>query len=376
MKSPLHILHLEDDPHDATLIQSTLEAAGIVCATTCVQNRADFVAALEAGGFDLILSDFSLPAYDGLSAAALVRTRWPALPLILVSGTLGEELAIDSFKSGATDYVLKDRLARLVPAVRRAMLEVDERARLRRVEAQFVEAQKMEVVGQLAGGVAHDFNNLLSVILGYSEMIAAELEPDSHLRTCAEEIRNAAERGAALTRQLLVFSRKETVNPVVLDLNAVVRELGPMLRQLVDGNVTLTILLGEPTAHVRADSGHIGQVLMNLVVNARDAMPGGGEICITTHNVRLDEQYAQTHAGDHVMLSVSDTGTGMTREVKQRLFEAFFTTKPKGKGTGLGLAICQTILRESGGHIEVCSEPGQGTTFHLRLPASTLVPAP
>ncbi len=150
MKSPLHILHLEDDPNDAALVQSTLEAEGITCATTCVQNRDDFVAALERGGIDLILSDFSLPAFDGLSALAIVRAKWPDLPVILVSGTLGEELAIDSLKSGATDYVLKERLARLAPAVRRAMQEVEERAERRRLEAQFIEAQKMEVIGQLA----------------------------------------------------------------------------------------------------------------------------------------------------------------------------------------------------------------------------------
>ena len=245
MKSPLHILHLEDDPNDAALVQSTLEAEGITCATTCVQNRDDFVAALERGGIDLILSDFSLPAFDGLSAIAIVRARWPDLPVILVSGTLGEERAIDSLKSGATDYVLKEHLSRLAPAVRRAMQEVEERAERRRLEAQFIEAQKMEVIGQLASGVAHDFNNILAVIIGYSDLITSDLGPDSPLRKYTEEIRHASERAAGLTRQLLVFSRKQTVQPVVLDLNDVVKDLDKMLRRLIDENIEMTIVPGK-----------------------------------------------------------------------------------------------------------------------------------
>ncbi|HEX7618576.1 MAG TPA: response regulator, partial [Verrucomicrobiae bacterium] len=351
MKSPLHILHLEDDPNDAALIQSTLEAAGIACATTCVQNHDDFVAALEHGGIDLILSDFTLPAFDGLSALKIARDKWPDLPVIMVSGTLGEERAIDSLQSGATDYVLKQRLSRLATAVRRAMQEVEERAERRRLEAQFIEVQKMEVIGHLAGGVAHDFNNILAVIIGCSELITSELGADSPLRKYTEEILHASERATGLTRQLLVFSRKQKVQPVVLDLNDVLKDLDKMLRRLIDENIEMTIIPGKQIGRVKADSGYVGQVLMNLVVNARDAMPNGGKLTIATNNVTLDENYAQTHpgaiSGDYVMLSVSDTGTGMTDEVKAHLFEAFYTTKPSGKGTGLGLATCQTIVQQS-----------------------------
>ena len=372
MKSPLHILHLEDEPKDAALVQSTLEAEGIACATTCVRNRDEFVAALEQGGVDLILSDFSLPSFDGVSAAQIVRAQWPAIPLILVSGTLGEELAIESLKSGATDYVLKERLARLAPAVRRAMQEVQERAERRRVEAQFIEAQKMEVVGHLAGGVAHDFNNILAVIMGYSDLLRTELGPDGPLGKYAEEIRLASQRAAALTRQLLVFSRKQTVQPAVVDLNGVVNDLDKMLRRLIDENIEMTIVPGKQIGRVKVDSGYIGQLLMNLVINARDAMPNGGKLTIAINNVMLDENCAALHAGamagDYVMLSVCDTGTGMTDEVKARLFEAFFTTKPKGKGTGLGLSTCQTIVQQSGGHISVHSELGKGTTFKIYFP--------
>jgi signal transduction histidine kinase len=363
---------LEDNPNDAALVQSTLEAGGITCAITRVQTRDDFVAALEHGGIDLIFSDFTLPAFDGLSALKIAHAKCPDLPVIMVSGTLGEERAIDSLKSGATDYVLKENLARLVPAVRRAMLEVEKRGERLRLEAQFIEAQKMEVIGQLASGVAHDFNNILGVIIGYGDLITADLDPDSPLRKYADEIRHASERAAGLTRQLLIFSRKQTVQPVVLDLNDAVKDLDKMLRRLIDENIEMTIVPGRQIGRVKTDAGHIGQVLMNLVVNARDAMPNGGKLTIATKNVTLDENYARTHTGaipgDQVMLSVSDTGTGMTDEVKARLFEAFFTTKPKGKGTGLGLATCRTIVQQSGGHIDVDSEAGKGTTFKIYFP--------
>jgi PAS domain S-box-containing protein len=499
MKFPLHILHLEDNPRDAALVQSTLEAEGIACATICVQNRADFVVALEHGGIDLVLSDFSLPAFDGLSAMETVRAQWPAIPVILVSGTLGEERAIEALKCGATDYVLKERLGRLAPAVRRAMQEVESRAKNRQteaalqemeqrlhivfnesplgialvgvdgrpiltnaalqkmlgytgeelsrmrfidfthpddcvadtelyqqlihgarksyqiqkrylrkdgklvwarltvsvareaqsqavlaiamvediterrdLEAQFIEAQKMEAIGHLAGGVAHDFNNILAVIMGYSDLLTSELGPDSPLRKDVEEIRHASDRAAGLTRQLLVFSRKQMVQPVVLDLNDAVKDLEKMLRRLVDENIKITVVAGKHIGRVKADPGYVGQLLMNLVINARDAMPNGGQITIATDNVTLEGNCARTPAaaiaGDYVVLSVRDTGTGMTDEVKSHLFEAFFTTKPSGQGTGLGLATCQTIVQQSGGHIDVCSQLGQGTTFKIYFP--------
>ena len=230
----------------------------------------------------------------------------------------------------------------------------------------------MEVIGQLAVGVAHDFNNILGVIMGYSDMLLSELGPDSPLRNYTEEIRQASERAVGLTRQLLVFSRNQTVQPVVLNLNDAVKDMDKMLRRLIDENIEMTVIPGKSIGHVKVDSGYVGQVLMNLVVNARDAMPNGGKLIIATNNAALDEHYARSHAGamagDFVMLSVSDTGTGMTDEVKAHLFEAFFTTKPLGKGTGLGLATCQTIAQQSGGHIGVYSEVGKGTTFKIYFP--------
>jgi two-component system cell cycle sensor histidine kinase/response regulator CckA len=242
----------------------------------------------------------------------------------------------------------------------------------KRLEAQFIEVQKMEVLGQLAGGVAHDFNNILAIILGYIGLITAGLPKESPLRKYSEEIEHASDRATGLTRQLLVFSRKQTVQLVVLDVNEVIQDLHKMLRRLIGENIPMDILPAADLGRIRADSGHLGQVLMNLAVNARDAMPDGGKLTISTSNVTLDEAYARTHAGtragDYVMLGVSDTGVGMTEEVKAHLFEAFFTTKAPGKGTGLGLVTCHNIVQQSGGCIEVQSEVGRGTTFKIYFP--------
>jgi len=249
---------------------------------------------------------------------------------------------------------------------------VEERAKIQRLQAQFLEAQKMEVVGQLAGGVAHDFNNVLAVIMGYSDLIVQDLGPEHALQKYIGEIQHAAKRASGLTQQLLIFSRKQTVQPVELDLNEVVKEMEKMLRQLINENIEMTINCGAQIGQIKADSGYIWQVVMNLVVNARDAMLNGGKLVIATGTAELDESYAQTHPGvipgHYAMLSVSDTGVGMSDEVKARIFEAFFTTKPKGKGTGLGLITCQTIVQQSGGHIDVTSEAGKGTTFKIYFP--------
>jgi two-component system cell cycle sensor histidine kinase/response regulator CckA len=370
MKSPLHILHLEDDANHAELVQSVLETNGITSAITRVQTRDDFVSALEHGDIDLIFADFDLPAFDAMSAMELVRSRWPFTPVILVSGSLDQRLTIESLKSGAIDCVPKKDLFRLAAVVRRAMQQVEERAQRRRLELQVIEAQKMEVISQLSSGVAHDFNNILAVIVGYSDLITLNLGADSPLRKYAEEIRHASNRATGLTRQLLVFSRKQLVRPVVIDPNDAVKDLDIMLRRLIDAKIKVTIIPGEQIGHIKADSGHIGQVLLNLILNARDAMPQGGEITVETSNVTLDESYAYTHEGilpgNYVMLSVRDTGTGMTEDVKNRLFQPFFTTKPYG--TGLGLATCRTIVEQSDGYIDVSSEIGKGTTFKIYFP--------
>src|ERR1700733_10472771 len=241
----------------------------------------------------------------------------------------------------------------------------------RALEQQLRQSQKMEAVGRLAGGIAHDFNNLLMVISGYSEFLLDRLGPDPTLRGPAQEIAGASQRASTLTRQLLAFSRKQMLAPKILDLNGVVTENLKMLTRVIGEDIDLVMVPASLLGAVRADAGQIDQVIMNLAVNARDAMPAGGKLTIETSNVSLDEEYARFHAplrpGDYVMLAISDTGFGMDSETQSHIFEPFFTTKGP-KGTGLGLFTVYGIVKQSGGYIWVYSEPGKGSTFKIYLP--------
>jgi len=256
----------------------------------------------------------------------------------------------------------------------------------RALEQQLRQSQKMEAVGRLAGGIAHDFNNLLMVISGYSEFLLERLGPEPALRGPAQEIASAAGRASSLTRQLLAFSRKQMLAPSILDLNGVVTENLKMLTRMIGEDIDLVMIPGATLGAVRADSGQIEQVIMNLAVNARDAMPSGGKLTLETSNVTLDEEYARLHSpvqpGDYVALAISDTGAGMDAETQSHIFEPFFTTKGP-KGTGLGLSTVYGIVKQSGGYIFVDSEPGKGTTFRIYLPrvaavgeSTVHVPAP
>jgi PAS domain S-box-containing protein len=253
-----------------------------------------------------------------------------------------------------------------------AIAFVSDISQRKRLEEQLLHAQKMEAVGRLAGGVAHDFNNMLTVISGYNRMILDELSTLDPLRGYAEEILKAADRAGALTNQLLAFSRRQIMQPRVINVNAVIIQTQKMLQRLIGEDIELVLDLGVNVGNIKADPGHVEQAIVNLAVNARDAMPMGGHLRIETCDVVLDENYARTHMGvkpgDFTMIAVSDDGHGMDAEVRRHIFEPFFTTKEKGKGTGLGLATVYGIVKQTGGDIWVYSEPGQGTTFKLYFP--------
>jgi len=249
------------------------------------------------------------------------------------------------------------------------LLDITDR---RHLEEQLRQAQKMEAVGMLAGGVAHDFNNLLTIITGYSQLILNNISEDDSNRHSVEQIMKAGERAAALTKQLLAFSRRQVLQPKVLELNKLVGGLSTMLRRLIGEDIDLSLVLPGDLGRVSADPGQIEQVIMNLAVNARDAMPKGGVLTIETANRHLDEHYAGRHIavkpGSYILLAVSDTGSGMDAATQARLFEPFFTTKTAGKGTGLGLSTVFGIVKQSGGSVEVYSEPGRGTSVKVYLP--------
>ena len=489
--NPYRILHLEDNPVDAMIIQSHLAASDLNFEILQLETQVDYLAALENENFTLILADITLPFFDGFSALRMAREKCPNTPFIVLSGTIGDDLAVETLKNGATDYVLKSCLGRLVPVITRAIKESEERMARRQarkalrdaeeqmrftvervpavvwttdrdlrftsiqgaglvsgewdagligqslvnpaapqknitpvkehlaalagnkvaydvslngkdyqahvapltsvdgeiigsiglavdvternaLEMQMRHAQKMEAVGRLAGGIAHDFNNLLTVITGYSDVTLMRLDPNDPLRNNLDEVNRACERAAGLTRHLLAFSRKQVLNPKVLNLNTTISEMNRMMPPLIGEDIELVIELCPDLGQVKADSGQIEQIIANLAVNARDAMPLGGELAIRTSNIVLDDEiarrYQSVQSGLYVLLTVSDTGQGMSPETMRRVFEPFFTTKEVGKGTGLGLSTVYGIVKQSGGYISVNSELGRGTTFKIYLP--------
>ncbi len=493
----LRVLLLEDDPVDVQLVRDMLRALGVSAEVHAAPGRAEFLKELREGTFDLVLSDYHMPGWDGMQALRETRARHPELPFIMVTGTIGEESAVEALKAGATDLVLKHQLPRLVPVVHRALSESAQRVALRqaqealraseerfralvenstdavimiddtdtvvyvspsaeritgypstectgrsafylvhpedlahmkatiarvranpgsvprwevrirhkhghwvevecaaanhlhnpaigalvvnyhdvserrRLEEMLRQSQKMEAVGRVAGGLAHDFNNVLGGTLGYSDLILRRMDEQDPLRPKVVEIRKAAERAGALTQQLMSFSRKRAPLTEKLDLGAVVRDLAEMIQRVLGEDVDLVLRLDPPAGEVRADLTQMGQVLMNLAVNARDAMPRGGKLIVEVRDVELErptQLQRLAAAGPYVLLSVTDTGVGMEPEVQQHLFEPFFTTKPPGQGTGLGLATVYGIVTQSGGHITVYSELRRGTSFKIYLP--------
>ena len=492
----MHILLLEDNLRDRQLLEKTLMNEGLVCQITHAKSKEEFQAALEQAKYDLIISDFTISGYNGAAALAASRELQPDTPFIFVAETIGEEQAVESLKSGAADYILKERLNGLGQAVRRALREAKERKERHRAaeqvrvqssaleavangiiltdpagkilfankafcamtgyaleeilgktpgflnsgkhdadffrelwntilkgrvwqgelinrrkdgtfyneemtitpiqgtngeishfisvkqditkrkqrKEQLHQARKMEAIGQLAGGIAHDFNNLLTVIHGNVQLVLMdESQLKEENRQCLKHVIDATERAGNLIRQLLAFGRKQVIQFQPLNLNDVIGNFTKMLKRVIGEHIVLQCCYAEGLPSVDADVGMIEQILINLIVNARDAMPQGGSIVITTEAISIDVSRVDSHPeaqpGEFVCITVGDTGTGIYPEYLPRIFEPFFTTKEAGKGTGLGLATVYGIVKQHQGWIEVSSQLGSGTTFKIFLPA-------
>jgi two-component system cell cycle sensor histidine kinase/response regulator CckA len=493
---PIRILHLEDNPTDAELVRELVLGEWEDCVIDRAQSEAEFLAALSRGDPDLILSDFSMPGYNGLTALTFARQHRPDIPFIFLSGTIGEEHAVEALRQGAVDYVLKDRPARLVAAIRRALGEMHEHRRRRvaeqrlreqaelldkaqdaivvrdlegrvlywnrsaerifgfptaealgrpaadligrgldpapladahrrvletgewvgelqianksgarldimarwtlvrdehgvpakvlcidtditerkRLEKQFLRAQRLESLGTLAGGIAHDLNNALAPILMAVELLQQKAA-DQETRRMLEILITSAHHGADLVKQVLAFARGAEGGRSELQPRLVMCDVVRLLGETLPRAITIAMQAPDGLWLIRGDATQFNQVLMNLCVNARDAMPAGGRLCLGAENADVDAAMARSNPGaqpgPHVMVSVADTGTGIPKEIIDRIFDPFFTTKEPGRGTGLGLATVLGIIKGHGGFLQVHSELGRGTEFRLYFPAVT-----
>jgi len=378
MSKPVNVLIVEDSEDDALLLARELQRRGFQPDVTRVDSGALLRTALIERDWDVVISDHNMPGFSGDEALTLVKRFDPDLPFIIVSGTRGEEHAVEAMRGGASDFIVKTRLHRLAPVVERELTASALRAEQRKIRAaldesqrQLRESQELEAVGRLAGGVAHDFNNLVGAILSYADLILHSLPAGDKHRDDVEEIKRAGRHAAELTRQLVAFSRQQILHKSVIDMNDVIEGARSLLQRLAGPSVAFDLRYHQRPWLIKGDRTQIEQVLMNLVTNARDAMPEGGTLTVATGNVIVPEGGTSMRPpvpGQYAWLAVSDTGVGIPEDIQAKIFDPFFTTKPVGKGTGLGLATVQGIVRQSGGYIYVDSEPGRGATFTIYLP--------
>jgi len=369
---PLRVLLVEDSPDDAELVLRELRRGGFQPTWERVEDPAGMVAALERASWDVVIADHQLPRFSAPAALELLKQRDLDVPFLVVSGSIGEEEAVAAMRAGARDYLMKDKLARLVATVERELREAKARRARRETEDQLQHAQRMEAIGQLTGGVAHDFNNLLTVVIGNLELLERQGGDDPRLPKRVAAALRAANRGAELTQRLLAFARRQTLQPQALDVNHLVRGTLELMERTLGSAICIQVVLVEDLWPALADAGQLENSLINLAVNARDAMPQGGTLTIETANAELEPEYAAAQvevvAGGYMMLSITDTGVGMSPEVAAKAFEPFYTTKEIGKGTGLGLSMVHGFVKQSRGHIRIYSELGCGTTVRMYLP--------
>ena len=371
----IRLLMVEDSEDDAALIVRELRRGGFEPHFKRVQSAESMRAALDEEKWDLVICDYSMPHFSGKDALKLLRDTGSDIPFIFVSGTIGEDTAVAALKDGAQDYVMKGHLKRLIPAILRELQEVEHQRQRKQLEREVQQLQKFESIGRLAGGIAHDFNNALGIISGFAEMGSEYASPDSRIREALEKIQAQAKRSAGLTAQLLAFASRQVLQPRRLDINTLVAEMAGLLRGAIGRHIEIKLLLRPDVHAILADPTQIEQVLMNLSINARDAMPKGGTLSIKTENVELKKNDPERHPvsckpGSYVLLEVTDTGTGIDAASLDHIFEPFFTTKEVGKGTGLGLSTVYGIVNQHEGVITVVTTVGAGTTFRVYLPAA------
>ncbi len=367
----IRILHLEDNPRDARFARDLLRQQWPDIEIRLVDTRADFLAELECG-HDLVLSDFSLTQFNGLEALHLAREKVPSLPFIFLSGTIGEERALDALRAGATDYLLKDRPQRLVAAIERAMREVQRERERAAAAEQMLRVQRLESIGMLAAGIAHDFNNALAPMLMGVSLFRSRLTSEGDQRIL-KTMENSALRGASLVKQILGLAQGIAGEKLVLQPKHPLREMLEFMRQTFPKSLEIVEELQPNLWPVRINPTHLHQILLNLCVNARDAMPGGGRLTLRAGNRGPDAVSAAAvtgvKPGNHLMLEVSDTGAGIAPEVAARIWEPFFTTK--STGTGLGLPTVRSLVETYQGAVTFSTRAGQGTTFQIWLPAES-----
>ena len=375
----MKILMIDDSPYDRALIQRRVQKEFQEADFVEVIRRSDLDEALTQTDFDLALTDYRLQWTDGLWLLRTIKTHMPTLPVIMVTDTGSEEIATEGMKAGLSDYVLKRELHRLPLAIKESLAKTRLLAERKQLEEQVRQAQKMESLGQLVSGIAHDFNNILAGILGYTDQSLAKVDTTHPVYEGLRHTRESTLRAAKMVRQLLAFSRHQMLEPSYIDANTVVANLLDFIKKVIGEHVEIVFTPATTLQTVFADTVQIEQVVMNLCINARDAMPDGGQLFITIQNTSQDE--AQKHTpvelqGDaYVQLTVRDTGTGMDEQTRQRIFEPFFTTKGVGKGTGLGLSTVHGIIGQHNGFIAVESALEKGTSFHVYLPSVDHAPA-